>query len=86
MILSDFLNLTPLLLVVLMFCSIFRDRLQPAAEAQGDGADGDAAQPSLSLFGLMKEGRLSRSAAAMLFYQVCGELWKKAAPAVSAVP
>uniref|UniRef100_A0A383WID4 Rad21/Rec8-like protein N-terminal domain-containing protein n=1 Tax=Tetradesmus obliquus TaxID=3088 RepID=A0A383WID4_TETOB len=46
--------------------SIFRDRLQPGAETQEDGA-----QPSLSLFGLMKEGQLSRSAAAMLFYQVC---------------
>ncbi|KAF6253891.1 hypothetical protein COO60DRAFT_1703610 [Scenedesmus sp. NREL 46B-D3] len=49
--------------------SIFRDWLQPAPGDQSDGAD--AAQPSLSLFGLMKEGQLSRSAAAMLFYQVC---------------
>lgn len=49
-------------------CSIFRDRLQPGAATQEDGV-----APSLSLFGLMKEGQLSRSAAAMLFYQVCGE-------------
>jgi hypothetical protein len=56
-------------------CSIFRDRLQPAAEAQEEEEEaGEAAQPSLSLFGLMKEGHLSRSAAAMLFYQVCGEI------------
>jgi hypothetical protein len=58
----------------LSVCSIFRDRLQPAAGAQGEAAAADGAgQPSLSLFGLMKEGQLSRSAAAMLFYQVCGE-------------
>jgi hypothetical protein len=53
-------------------CSIFRDRLQPAAESHEEEG-GEARQPSLSLFGLMKEGHLSRSAAAMLFYQVCGE-------------
>jgi hypothetical protein len=53
--------------------SIFRDRLQPPAESQ-EQEGGEACQPSLSLFGLIQEGHLSRSAAAMLFYQVCGEL------------
>jgi hypothetical protein len=59
--------------VSLLHRSIFRDRLQPAAESQ-EQEGGEAGQPSLSLFGLMKEGHLSRSAAAMLFYQVCGKL------------
>lgn len=66
-------------------CSIFQDRLQRAAEQQPDSAaaaaaDGvndaagaAAAEPSVSFFGLIKEGRLSRNQAAKLFYQVCGK-------------
>lgn len=68
-------------------CSIFQERLQRSADqlaAAGDG-DGDgvndaaggavaaAADASVSFFGLIKEGRLSRNQAATLFYQVCGE-------------
>lgn len=61
-------------------CSIFQERLQRsgeqlAAEAGLNGAAGaPAAEPSVSFFGLIKEGRLSRNQAATLFYQVCGEL------------
>lgn len=58
-------------------CSIFRERLRPAVvdETQDEEEEAAAAgaERSISLFGLMKDGRLSRSAAATLFYQVCGE-------------
>jgi len=61
-------------------CSIFQERLQRsgeqlAAEAGlNDAAGAPATEPSVSFFGLIKEGRLSRNQAATLFYQVCGEL------------
>lgn len=63
-------------------CSIINDRLQRSTEQQAaeGGASNDAAGaaaaaagPSVSFFGLIKEGRLSRNQAATLFYQVCGE-------------
>jgi hypothetical protein len=62
-------------------CSIFQQRLQRSAEQQAAAADvasvndaaGAAAEPSVSFFGLIKEGRLSRNQAAVLFYQVCGK-------------
>jgi hypothetical protein len=62
-------------------CSIFQQRLQRSAEQQAAAADvdgvndaaGAAAEPSVSFFGLIKEGRLSRNQAATLFYQVCGK-------------
>lgn len=60
-------------------CSILRDRLQRAEQQQQEAAADDdmgehvAAPPSISLFALMREGRLSRTEAAKLFYQVCGE-------------
>jgi hypothetical protein len=61
--------------------SIFQERLQRAGEQQAGKIDGlndaagaaAAAEPSVSFFGLIKEGRLSRNQAATLFYQVCGE-------------
>jgi hypothetical protein len=64
--------------------SIFQERLQRNAEQQPAeaGASNDAAGaaaaggPSVSFFGLIKEGRLSRNQAATLFYQVCGECHK----------
>lgn len=67
-------------------CSIFQERLQRSADqlavagdgdsvndAAGGAAGGAAADASVSFFGLIKEGRLSRNQAATLFYQVCGE-------------
>lgn len=63
-------------------CSIFQERLQRSREQQQAAAEvedandaaGVAAEPSVSFFGLIKEGRLSRNQAATLFYQVCGKL------------
>jgi hypothetical protein len=70
----------PLTSVLFGCCSIFQERLQRAGEQQADKVDGlndaagaAAAEPSVSFFGLIKEGRLSRNQAATLFYQVCGE-------------
>jgi hypothetical protein len=46
--------------------------LQRVKQQQEQG-ESDSSLPSISLFSLLMEGRLSRSEAAKLFYQVCGK-------------
>lgn len=58
---------------------IFRARLLPAAAPVGGQSSGcaaaaaAAAPEAVSMFALLREGRLSRHTAAQLFYQVCGK-------------
>eukprot|EP00775_Hariotina_reticulata_P013534 gene13534-13660_t len=53
-----------------MVLSIFNERLQRVVEQQEQGGV-VSGPPSISLFSLLREGHLSRTEAAKLFYQVC---------------